>query len=119
MEDDRDLDGECDEDPDYVKMPDGSYVPREEAVVPAGIRDEQGIIQPLSAQPVAKMNVDNVNGSETVHYGATRMDIPNCLDDLASRPSNSFILAQICCSLLRKTSGPLPRPNRYQGARCL
>ena len=42
-----DLDGECEDDPDYVRLPDGRYE-KIDAMSPIGIRNKEGNIEPIA-----------------------------------------------------------------------
>ncbi|KAJ7481133.1 HORMA domain-containing protein [Mycena galericulata] len=63
-DEDADLDAVGEDDPDYVRTPDGTYVP-------IGMRNEVGVIEPLP-----------VDLQEEAHFGGVSQTVPTRLDDL-------------------------------------
>jgi meiosis-specific protein HOP1 len=73
-----DIDGEGEDDPDYVRLPDGSYerailhASGPDSLTPIGLRNEAGEIEPLPIVP------------EEAHFGGVLEPIPTRLDQLVS-----------------------------------
>lgn len=90
-----DADGEFDEDPDYIRLSDGSYAPRQDvATAPLGIRTSAGEVQPIQL-PEAMITDDHDTHAGSMHYGGTTQPIPNDLDDmLASDPLRTVAQTQ-------------------------
>lgn len=74
-----DIDAECEDDPDYLLLPDGSYkeiihASGPESLTPIGLRNEAGEIEPL---PLAMV-------TEEAHFAGVSEHIPTQLDQLVS-----------------------------------
>lgn len=73
-----DTDGECEDDPDYVQLPDGSYqkialqTSGPDSLTPIGLRNEAGEIEPL---PFSM-------STEEAHFGGVSEPTPTRLDQL-------------------------------------
>ncbi|KAF9469301.1 HORMA domain-containing protein [Collybia nuda] len=100
-----DIDGECEDDPDYVKLPDGSYEKiifhssGSDFVTPIGLRNEVGEIEPLPQT----MNSEEVCFSGISEPVPTRLDQLN--SDIVSKFSN-IEQTQVLESLTQDLSMP-------------
>ena len=74
-----DMDGEGEDDPEYVQLPDGTYErikfhdPGADNMAPIGLRNETGTIEPLASS----MQVDS-----EAHFGGVSEPVPTRLQEL-------------------------------------
>jgi hypothetical protein len=74
-----DIDGEGEDDPEYVRLPDGAYErvnvhePEVDNMAPIGLRNETGAIEPL----MLSMQVDS-----EAHFGGVSEQVPTRLQEL-------------------------------------
>jgi meiosis-specific protein HOP1 len=67
-----DADGEAEDDPDYIRLEDGTYKPIDTTLVPIGIRGQEGVIKALPIR-------DHVGEAE---YGGVPERVPTKLQEM-------------------------------------